>query len=248
MIINDSGDTAGRNSIKETLNNNESEIESVGRTFESKHPTDVIRWLAREFPIGSVAMATGFGAEGVILIDMIVKTDRNIPIFFLDTGVLFPETYELRLRIEERYGIRLIRYASETSLNEQARLQGDGLWETNPDLCCRIRKVDPLRNALKNYSGWITAIRREQAPSRAKAGVVEWDKKFNMLKINPLATWKKRDVWRYITDHDISYNPLYDHGYASIGCTHCTTPVSAGEDERAGRWRGFAKKECGLHV
>ena len=224
------------------------ELISLNRKFETKHPIKVLEWMNESFPVGEIAMATGFGAEGVALIDMLASVNKNIPIFYLDTDVLFPETYELRDRLEEKYQIRFIRYATPISLDQQAELHGANLWEHDPDLCCNIRKVEPLHEALKNYAGWITAIRREQSPFRAKAGIVELDKKFDLLKINPLAGWTKKDVWNYITDNDIPYNPLYDVGYASIGCTHCTTSVAAGEDERAGRWRGFQKKECGLHL
>jgi len=224
------------------------ELISLNKRFELEHPSRVLEWLNENFQADEIGMATGFGAEGVVLVDMLSAVNKNIPVFYLDTDVLFPETYALRDKIEEKYGIRLIRYATHISLERQSGLHGANLWKTNPDLCCNIRKVEPLREALKNYSGWITAIRREQSKSRANAGVIEWDRKFDLLKINPLAAWTKKEVWKYIMDHGVPYNPLYDRGYASIGCTHCTTPTVAGEDERAGRWRGFKKKECGLHV
>lgn len=227
---------------------NQEELTLLSAKFESEHPSKVLEWVSDSYQLGEVGMATGFGAEGVALIGMIASINKNIPIFYLDTDVLFPETYALRDRLEEKYSIHLIRYATHVSLERQSELHGANLWETNPDLCCKIRKVDPLREALKNYSGWITAIRREQSMTRANAGIVEWDRKFDLLKINPLAAWTKKEVWKYIMDHDVPYNPLYDEGYASIGCTHCTTPVDEGEDERAGRWRGFQKKECGLHA
>ena len=227
---------------------NKEEIILLNRRFESEDPFKILDWVSMTFTENQIGMATGFGAEGVALIDMIAANDISIPIFYLDTDVLFPETYTLRDRLEEKYGIRLIRYATSISLEEQARLHSAKLWETDPDLCCKIRKVEPLTDALRNYSGWITAIRREQSESRSKAGIIEWDRKFNILKINPLAAWTKKQVWKYIVDHNVPYNPLYDSGYASIGCKYCTTPVNDGEDERAGRWRGFQKKECGLHV
>ncbi|HUI30530.1 MAG TPA: phosphoadenylyl-sulfate reductase [Candidatus Acidoferrales bacterium] len=230
------------------VNLNQEEISLLNKQFEPAHPAKVLEWVSTNFRIGDIAMATGFGAEGVVIVDMIASVNKGIPIFYLDTDVLFPETYVLRDRLEEKYGIRLIRYATPISLEQQAKLHGANLWESNPDLCCNIRKVEPLREALKNYFGWITAVRREQSPGRSNAGLVEWDKRFNLLKINPLAGWTKKEVWKYIVDHEVPYNPLYDSGYASIGCTHCTTPVAAGEDDRAGRWRGFQKKECGLHV
>ncbi len=230
------------------MNLSPEEIRSLNDRFETEHPGRILEWVSEMFPVGSIAMATGFGAEGVALIDMTVSIDKGIPVFYLDTDVLFPETYKLRGELEKKYGIRIIRYATNITLAQQVELHGEKLWERNPDLCCNIRKVEPLREALRNYSGWITAIRREQSPFRANAGVVEWDKKFDLLKINPLAAWTKKDVWKYIAEHDVPYNPLYDKRYTSIGCVHCTTPVGAGEDERAGRWRGFRKNECGLHL
>ncbi len=224
------------------------ELISLNKKFEAEHPIKVLEWINDTFSVGEIAMATGFGAEGVALIDMLASVNKNIPVFYLDTDVLFPETYKLCDRLEEKYQIRLIRYATPISLDQQAELHGANIWEHDPDLCCKIRKVEPLREALKNYTGWITAVRRKQSPFRAKAGIVEWDSKFSLLKINPLATWTKKDVWNYITDNEVPYNPLHDAGYASIGCVHCTTPIKDGEDERAGRWRGFQKKECGLHL
>ncbi len=227
---------------------NQSEIGSLASELETLHPVKILEWVNEHFSVGEISMATGFGAEGAVLVDMIASVNKNIPVFYLDTDVLFPETYALRDRLEEKYGINLIRYATPISLKQQEDLHGEHLWEQNPDLCCNIRKVEPLRETLKNYSGWITAIRREQSPARANADVIEWDRKFNLLKINPLVMWTKQEVWKYIIDHGVPYNSLYDAGYSSIGCTHCTTPVASGEDERAGRWRGFRKKECGLHV
>jgi phosphoadenosine phosphosulfate reductase len=223
------------------------DIRRINEKFELQHPIKVLEWVNSNFRPGEIGMATGFGAEGVALIDMISLVNKGIPVFYLDTDVLFRETYELKDKLEEKYGMRFIRYTTRISLDQQADIYGPKLWEVNPDLCCNIRKVEPLREALKRYSGWITAIRRDQSPTRANAQIIEWDQKFNLLKINPLATWTKKEVWKYIIDHGVPYNPLYDMGYASIGCIYCTTPVTAGEDERAGRWRGFKKKECGLH-
>ena len=223
------------------------ELEAISHGFEGKHPMDALRWTMEKYSAGRAAMATGFGAEGVALIDMLSTIDTTFPIFFLDTDVLFPETYRLRETLEQRYGISILRYGSTLTLDQQEDLHGRALWTTDPDLCCRLRKVDPLHEALAGRDAWVTAIRREQSQYRARAGIVEWDKKFNLIKVNPLAGWTKREVWQYITERRIPYNPLYDKGYTSIGCTHCTTPVGLDEDERAGRWRGIGKTECGLH-
>jgi len=223
------------------------ELLYLNSRFESAFPSDALEWIDATFPPGEVVMATGFGAEGVVLIDMLARINKKFPIWYLDTEILFPETYQLRDELEKRYGIRFIQQLPSMTFAEQARLYGGKLWERKPDQCCNLRKVEPLRSALKNRTGWITAIRREQSPIRAKAQIIEWDAKFGLYKFNPLATWKMEEVWDYITFNDLPYNSLYDRGYASIGCAHCTTPVASGEDERAGRWRGFQKTECGLH-
>jgi phosphoadenosine phosphosulfate reductase len=223
------------------------ELTYLNERFQARHPLELLEWINASFPSGEVVMATGFGAEGVVLIDMLVRINKRFPIFYLDTGVLFEETYQLRDQLEERYGIHFIQQKPAWSLAEQAQRDGDRLWERNPDQCCQLRKVEPLRAALRNRSGWITAIRRGQSPARAHAQAIEWDARFGLYKFNPLAAWTKEEVWGHITVYDLPYNPLYDQGYASIGCVHCTTPVAPGEEERAGRWRGFMKTECGLH-
>jgi phosphoadenosine phosphosulfate reductase len=134
------------------------------------------------------------------------------------------------------------------SPEEQERTHGSALWNRDPDLCCSLRKVEPLRRKLGELDAWITSIRRDQTSVRSGARRVEWDSKFNLVKINPIADWTSKQVWRYIHDHDVPYNELHNQDYPSIGCTHCTRAVRPGEDPRAGRWPGFAKTECGLHV
>ena len=215
--------------------------------FEGSSPQEVLRWAIRRFQ-GGVALACSFGAEDVALVDMISKIDPSTKVFCLDTGTLFPETYELMERMVERYDIRLLRAAPALTMADQARLYGDELWKLRPDLCCHIRKVQPLTTMLGALDAWITGIRREQAPTRAKGGVVEWDGKFGLVKVNPLARWTSADVWKYVTDNDVPHNPLHGRGYPSIGCTYCTRPVDPGEAPRAGRWPGSDKTECGLHL
>ncbi|HEY8449395.1 MAG TPA: phosphoadenylyl-sulfate reductase, partial [Bacillota bacterium] len=156
--------------------------------------------------------------------------------------------YELRDRVLERYNVELLRYAPELSVAEQAVVHGPNLWASDPGLCCRLRKVEPLKRALAELDAWITGIRREQTPHRANAGVVEWDARFGLVKINPLARWTAAEVERYLRERDVPRHPLYALGYPSIGCMPCTAPVAPGEDPRAGRWRGFTKTECGLHA
>ncbi len=222
------------------------ELAAVSNELETQPPEAVLRWALGEFG-PDVALATGFGAEGCVLIDMISRITKGARIFYLDTDVLFPETYALRDQLEARYGIRFERRATRLSLSAQAAAFGERLWEREPDRCCHLRKVEPLKEILNGLLAWITAIRRDQTPARAQAGIVERDHKFDLIKINPLATWSARDVWDYIKQYDVPYNPLYNHGYGSIGCAPCTSPVQIGEDARAGRWPGTCKTECGLH-
>jgi phosphoadenosine phosphosulfate reductase len=209
-------------------------------------PQQALEWAFNSFG-DRVTIATGFGAEGVALIDMAVKINSRADIFFLDTAFLFPETYELRGRIEDLYGIKIRAVGASLTPDKQEQLHGPALWDRDADLCCRLRKLEPLEIALEGFDAWVTAIRREQTPSRTFAEFIEWDSRWNRVKINPLVRWSRADVWRYIVRHNLPYNPLHDRGYPSIGCTHCTQPAGQDEHERAGRWKGRAKTECGLH-
>jgi phosphoadenosine phosphosulfate reductase len=211
------------------------------------NPQETLRWAFDEFAEG-VTIATGFGAEGVALIDMAVRINPEVDVFFLDTGFLFPETYELRRRLEDRYRIRIREFKTDITPAQQELRFGAKLWSTNPDLCCRLRKLEPLKEALQGRRAWITAIRQDQTIERSNAQVVEWDYQWRLVKINPLVRWNKQQVWNYITRNQVPVNPLHTRGYPSIGCTHCTEPVREGEDERSGRWSGRAKKECGMHA
>jgi len=235
-------------SVTTALNfrNVDDDLLSLAEEFEGAPPQEVLRWAIEEFG-SDVALATGFGAEGCVLVHMVASIDPAARIFFLDTDLLFPETYKLRDQLAARYGVRFERRSSPRSLEQQALRNGEKLWEREPDLCCRLRKVEPLRDMLSGLQAWITAIRREQSQTRANARVIERDPKFGLIKINPLAGWSKPQVWAHIFKHEVPYSPLYDQGYSSSGCRPCTTPVQINEDQRAGRWRGFQKTECGLH-
>ncbi|MEK6302629.1 MAG: phosphoadenylyl-sulfate reductase [Acidobacteriota bacterium] len=222
-------------------------IRQAAARLDRATPEETLRWAFEEFG-DDLTIATGFGAEGIALIDMAVKITPNPNVFFLDTAFLFPETYELRRRIEDRYRIDIKSYQSELTPERQETEFGPKLWSTNPDLCCRLRKIEPLKEALRGRTAWVTAIRRDQTMDRSNAEVVEWDYQWRLVKINPLVRWSKGDVWDYIKRNGVPYNALHDRGYPSIGCTHCTVAVGAGEDERAGRWAGRQKTECGLHA
>jgi phosphoadenosine phosphosulfate reductase len=193
-------------------------------------------------------MATAFGAEGCCLIHMLADIEPAVRIFNLETGYQFPETLALRERIRTRYGIEVEFIKPEMLVAEYEEEHGGPLYVHRPDQCCYDRKVLPLRRAIVGYDAWISAIRSDQTGDRARADVVGWDAKFNLVKINPLLTWTKKDVWTFIHKYDVPYNPLHDQGYPSIGCWPCTRPVANGEDDRSGRWAGTIKKECGLHV
>jgi phosphoadenosine phosphosulfate reductase len=223
------------------------QIDSVQSVAEHWTPQHTLAWAFEKFG-NSVAISSAFGAEGMVLIDMASRIHEDFRLFTIDTEFLFPETYALMDRIEEKYGIRIEKVYSVLSPEEQERSHGAALWSRDPDLCCNLRKVEPLRRKLQELSAWVTSIRRDQTSARSFARRIEWDSKFGIVKINPLVDWTSKQVWRYIHDHDVPYNALHDQDYPSIGCTHCTRAVIAGEDARAGRWPGFTKSECGLHM
>lgn len=220
-------------------------INQAAEEFENKTPQELLSWAVERFP--NITLACSFGAEDVVLVDMLQKISPKTDIFYLDTNVHFKETYETRDRLQQHYGLEFVQVLPKLTLEEQAAAHGDELWKSNPTQCCNIRKVDPLTDVLKNYDAWITGIRRDQAPTRANAKKVEYDVKFGLVKFNPLASWTSEDVWNYIRSNNVIYNPLHDNNYPSIGCEHCTKPVMPGEDPRSGRWAGFEKTECGLH-
>jgi phosphoadenosine phosphosulfate reductase len=220
------------------------EVQSAAETWS---PAQTLAWAFETFG-NRVAISSAFGAEGMVLIDLASHVQKDFRLFTIDTEFLFPETYALMDKIEQRYGIAIEKVYSLLSPEEQERTQGAALWTRDPDRCCNLRKVEPLRRKLGELDAWITSIRHDQTAARAGARRIEWDEKFGLVKINPIVDWTSKEVWRYIQQHGVPYNSLHDQSYPSIGCTHCTGPVRAGEDPRAGRWPGFAKTECGLHA
>lgn len=223
------------------------DITSAARRLEGRPPEEALAWAAERYA-PRVALATAFGAEGCLLVDLIARQRLPIEVFTLDTGLFFPETYDLWQRLEERYGIAIRAVRPSLTVPEQAAAHGDRLWRRDPDRCCAMRKVEPLRKALSGLEAWVTAVRRGQTADRARARVVEWDDRFGLVKVNPLAAWTTEDVWSHVRHHRVPVNPLYERGYPSIGCEPCTSPVRFHEDPRAGRWRGLEKTECGLHA
>jgi phosphoadenosine phosphosulfate reductase len=225
----------------------EIEIEQLALRFESSSVEDILEWAVDRFA-PHLVMTSNFGPEGVVVIDKLARIAPQTPVVYLDTGFQFAETDRLKERIRERYRINIVEQRAELSVAQQNGLYGKRLYERDPDLCCRIRKVEPLRRALAGYDGWIAALRRDQSPTRAKIRVVEWNARHELVKVHPLAAWTRRDVWDYIIRHNLPYHPLYDDGYTSIGCEPCTQRVAAGAHERSGRWEGKGKLECGIHL
>ena len=222
------------------------DVSVAAQELERASAVEILRWASEQVP--KLTFATGFGAEGCVIIDLVARERLPIDLFTLDTGVLFPETSVLWRRLEDKYGIEIRAVRPAQTIPEQALVHGPALWDRDPDRCCELRKVVPLRHELSKFDAWITAIRRDQTPQRASARVVERDLKFGLIKINPLVTWSHDAVWAHIYAHDVPYNTLHDRGFPSIGCQPCTAAVAPGEDPRSGRWKGTAKKECGLHV
>nr|WP_283247418.1 phosphoadenylyl-sulfate reductase [Lederbergia citrea] len=208
---------------------------------------DILKWAFHEYR-EEIVYACSFGAEGIVLIDLISKVNNEAKINFLDTGLHFQETYELIEEVKNRYpSLQINMVQPKTSLEEQTKWYGDKLWIYNPNLCCNIRKIAPLKEALTDVKAWISGLRRDQSPTRRNIQYINKDSKFQKIKICPLIHWTWDDIMSYIELNKLPYNPLHEKGYPSIGCAPCTLPVSENEDQRAGRWAGQAKIECGLH-
>ncbi len=212
------------------------------RDPEALTASQVLEVMVEQFH-PKLSLACSFQREESVLLDMLLDLAPEARVFALDTHVLFPETYAVWHEVEQRYGIQ-VEVFQGPSLGRQAAIHGEALWERNPSLCCAIRKVGPLGEALAGLDGWITGLRREQSPTRADARKIGWDERHELWQANPLADWTTAEVDAYIDDRELPVNALHARGYASIGCTHCTTP---GEG-REGRWSGTDKTECGLHL
>lgn len=222
------------------------EIRAESERLESASPKEILAWAVQRFA-PKFTMATAFGPEGMTIIHMLAEIAPDTPIFNLDTGYQFQETLELREEVKRRYGIEVELKQPKLTVAEYEKLNGGPVYKTEPNRCCADRKISLLKESAVGFEAWASAIRRDQSPDRAKAPIVGWDKKFGLVKVSPLANWTKKEVWTLITSENIPYNPLHDQGYTSVGCWPCTRSVLPGEDERAGRWSGFAKTECGLH-
>jgi phosphoadenosine phosphosulfate reductase len=222
-------------------------LQQASAKLEKAPAEEIVAWAVEHY-FPKLTMATAFGPEGCLIISMLAKIEPRVYVFNLETGYQFPETLELRERIAQKYGIMVDFQSHELPVAEYERQNGGPLYKTEPDRCCADRKVTVLHRVARGFDAWMSGIRRDQSAHRAGAPIVGWDKKFGLVKISPLANWTKADVWKRILDEQIPYNPLHDQGYTSIGCWPCTRAVGLGEDERAGRWSGTGKTECGLHT
>lgn len=228
------------------------DVRALAEAMPSWTMDEVLAWVAETF--GTRAqIGTSYQGSGLVIIHHARKLGLDLPVFTIDTGLLFPETNALKTRLEEFFGIEIEALRPEQSVQEQADTYGGELWTTNPDTCCTNRKVIPLQKKLAKLDVWITGVRSNQSDTRAHMKMIEiyeFDKlrEHYILKLNPMLNWSREEVWDYIKQHHIPYNPLHDQGYRSIGCWPCTKITSRGENERAGRWEGFDKTECGIHT
>jgi phosphoadenosine phosphosulfate reductase len=214
--------------------------------LEAMSAEEVLYWAHDEFG-DRLCVSCSWQKQSSVLVHMVSELGLDVDVVELDTHLFFREAYETRERLVERYGLRLVR-PEVITIAEQHKREGANLWERNPDRCCHIRKVEPLIDALEPYDAWVSGIRRDQSPSRALTQKLEGSERYGVWKIQPLADWSEADVWDYIMANDIPYNPLHDAGYRSIGCIPCTRPTRPDEEERAGRWAGSDKLECGIHL
>ncbi|MFQ5866904.1 MAG: phosphoadenylyl-sulfate reductase [bacterium] len=231
----------------------EAELEKIAKELENKSAEEVLQWALGKYK-EKIALASSFGAEDVVLIDMMVKIDPQARIFTLDTGRLPQETYDVMEKIKQKYGVRFEVYCPDAgALEKMVAEHGPNLFYRSIDLrqlCCKVRKIEPLNRALSKLSAWISGLRREQSITRTQIKKVELDEAHGaIIKVNPLADWSERQVWDYIRAKCVPYNALHDQNYPSMGCAPCTRAIKPGENIRAGRWwwEKPEQKECGLH-
>jgi phosphoadenosine phosphosulfate reductase len=226
------------------------ELVALNTDFEHAHPREILTWALESSGLGRIAVASAFQAEGTAIMHMASRIRADVPVLFLETGFQFAETLAFKQQLTERLGLNVVDLYGDLTVAQQAERHGERLYERNPELCCELNKVRPMFEALRGLDGWITAFRRDSSPTRANAPFVEQyelEPGHMIVKVNPVAAWTRRDTWAYLAEHDLPHNPLYDLGYASIGCAPCTRLRFAGEPERAGRWAGLSRWECGIH-
>lgn len=221
----------------------ELEATSRGHLAKVELSRQVLAWAQEVFG-GEATVASSMGDE--VLVELVAQSAPQLDVFFLDTGFHFPETIATRDHYAKRVRLRTV--LPLLTVDQQNAEHGPRLFESSPDQCCAIRKVEPLNRALSGRSAWVTGMRRVDAPTRTDIALVGWDERRQMVKVNPIAGWDDDDVERFAFEEDVFLNPLREQGYPSIGCAPCTRPVAPGEDARAGRWAGKNKTECGLHT
>lgn len=229
----------------------EIDLKTLAAELEPKSADQILQAAFDRFPANEIVFATAFGAEGMVLLDLLSKIEPKAKVLYIDTQFFFRPTYELIERAKERYAsFEWIQVLPELTPAQQAERYGPELYKRDPDACCRIRKVLPLKKffARSGLQAWIASLRRDSSPARSNTPVVHRDPVYGLVKFNPLARWTWDEVWSYIRRHSVPYNTLHDHQFPSIGCWPCTRAVRPGEDSRAGRWSGHAKTECGLHA
>ena len=222
-------------------------IREYNAAFEHVSPEVILRWAVETYA-PRLAMATAFGPEGCLLLSMLAGIDPNTYVFNLDTGYQFQETLATGDRIAREYGITIDYQRPELSVEQFEKAHPHPLYRSDPGRCCHERKIKVFYRAIQGFDAWISGIRRDQSSHRATTPIVGWDRRFGLVKISPLANWSRGDVWERITRDVVPYNPLHDRGYPTVGCWPCTQPTEEGEGERAGRWKGTDKTECGLHL
>jgi len=226
------------------------EVRQLNERFEASTPQDIVRWALEGSGVARIAIASAFQAEGTAVIHMASAIRQDVEVLFLDTGFQFAETLAFKERLAERLGLPVRDLVGRYTVEQQTRVLGERLYERDPELCCEINKVRPMLEALQDLDAWITAFRRDSSPTRTGTPILdryELEPGRWMLKINPVANWTRRDTWSYLKANDLPHNPLYDLGYSSIGCAPCTRMRFEGEPERAGRWAGLSRWECGIH-
>ncbi len=223
------------------------QLEAESRRLDGADPREVIQWAIDTYGDKLALSASFGGGEGMALVDMISKLTDRVTILTIDTGFIFGETARFREQVMRRYKLPVEVLRPELTIEQQVEKYGEQMRTCTPDLCCQIRKIEPLRKALTRYDAWMTGIRREQTPQRAATKIVAWEERYEAAKIAPLASWTDEQVWDYIREYDIAVNPLLHQGYKSIGCEPQTRPVHDDEDPRAGRWSESEKTECGIH-
>jgi phosphoadenosine phosphosulfate reductase len=225
------------------------EVRDLNDRFEAAHPREIVSWALAASGLERIALASAFQAEGTCVMHMAASIRPGVPVLFLDTGFHFAETLAFKTQLAERLRLDVVDLVGDHTVESQAEAFGPRLYEREPDRCCEINKVRPMLEALRGLDAWITAFRRDSSPTRATSPFVdryELEPGRWIVKVNPVANWTRRDTWAYLREHDLPHNPLYDLGYASIGCAPCTRMQFPGEPERAGRWAGLSKWECGI--